>query len=118
MKRKRLNVEPSGQSIHRSAWRCSRRDGKPDPEEGKWMGAHPTGQLIDLSAGYYALQVMRDPRPHGPDLDDFPVCKQEGKLAAVLGNYADMGLTLTIRPPPFPPATCWGACGRTCGVTT
>ena len=96
MEWKRLNVEPKGQVYSLVSVEVLTPDGKPEPKEGKWMGAQPTGQLINLSAGYYALQVMRDPRPQWSG-DYFPEASKKDKLAVVLGNYADYG-TYTYDP--------------------
>jgi hypothetical protein len=90
MEWRRLNVEPKGKVYSLVSVEVLTPDGKPDPQQGKWMGDHPTGQLIDLPAGYYALQVMRDPRPRWSG-EYFPEANEKVKLAAVLGNYADYG---------------------------
>lgn len=58
---RRVNVEPKGQVYFLASVEVLTPEGRPDPEQGQWMGDHPTGQLIDLPAGYYALQVMRNP---------------------------------------------------------
>jgi hypothetical protein len=91
---RRLDVEPKGQVYSLTRVEVLAPDGTPDPEQGKWMGDHPTGQLIDLSAGYYSLQVMQDPYP--PSYSIWNATKKQ-KLAAVLGYYADYG-TYTYDP--------------------
>jgi len=58
---RRVNVEPKGQVYFLASVEVLTPKGRPDPEQGQWMADHPTGQLIDLPAGYYALQVMRNP---------------------------------------------------------